>query len=322
MGEGNDSLPHHKASGYLKIRDANPILQGIKDNLMRKYLHLTPIRMLLICVTAAMALITQGGLVTARAGDDPGDLMNYSFAVWVGSGIYKVKGVDKRFAVVRAPIAYTLRDAQYDKAAFRDRLGFRLLLPAIVAIEDETDTNFTFGSMAFVPGLEVQIPVNKYWTLKPFGQFGAGKDTDGGDVQYIYGGGARSLVSFPWKKFKFGIGNSIILAEDRDSGSDERTGFSMLEAGLDVRHPIGLSFRNRALDAGVFFVVSRFFNRVDFLEDGGESERVNRIFNIGVTLGPREPVSIWKVDFDRVGIDYRWGNSGFRGIGFNMGFPF
>ena len=289
---------------------------------MSKNLHLTTIRVLLIYVTAAMALITEGGIMPARAGDDPGDLTNYSFAVWIGSGVYRVTSADKRFAVLRAPFAYTLRNAQYDKAAFRDKLGFRLLLPALVAIEDETETDFTFGTAAFVPGLEVQIPVNQYWTLKPFGQFGAGKDTAGGDLQYIYGGGARSLVSFPWKKFKIGIGNSIILAEDRDSASNESNGFSMLEAGLDVSHPIGLSFRNRALDAGIFFVVSRFFNRVDFLEDGGETERVNRLYTIGVTLGTREPVSIWKIDFDRVGIDYRWGNAGFQGIGFNMGFPF
>ena len=289
---------------------------------MSKTLHLTTIRMLLIYVTAAMALITEGGIMPARADDDPGDLTNYSFAVWIGSGVYKVTSADKRFAVLRAPFAYTLRNAHYDKAAFLNKLGFRLLLPALVAIEDETDTDFTFGTAAFVPGLEVQIPVNKYWTLKPFGQFGAGKDTAGGVLQYIYGGGARSLISFPWKKFTFEIGNSIILAEDRDSASNQSNGFSMLEAGLDVSHPIGLSFRNRALDAGIFFVVSRFFNRVDFLEDGGETERVNRLYTIGVTLGTHEPVSIWKIDFDRVGIDYRWGNAGFRGIGFNMGFPF
>jgi len=289
---------------------------------MRKNLHLKTSRVLLLYVIAAIALIGEGGIVPTQAGDDPDDLFNYSFAVWLGSGVYKVKSADKRFAVLRAPLAYTLRPAQYDKAAFRDKLGFRLLLPALVAVEEETDSDFTFGSAAFVPGLEVQIPINKYWTLKPFGQFGAGKDTAGGDLQYIYGGGARSLVSFPWKKFNFGIGNSIILAEDRDSRSKESSGFSMLEAGLDVSHPIGLSFRNRALDAGIFFVLRRFFNRVDFLEDGGETERVNRIYTIGMTLGARESVSIWKIEFDRVGIDYTWGNAGLRGIGFNMGFPF
>jgi len=289
---------------------------------MRKNLNLTTTRVLLICVTAAIVLLTEGGLAPSQADDDPDDSLNYSFAVWVGSGAYKVKGADKRFAVLRGPFAYTLRQAEYNKDTFLDKLGFRLLLPALVGIQEETDTNFTFGTAAFVPGLEVQIPVNKYWTLKPFGQFGAGKDTAGGNLQYIYGGGARSLVSLPWKKFNFGIGNSIVLAEDRDSASNEKNGFSMLEAGLDVSHPIGFSFLNRALDVGIFFVVSRFFNRVDFLQDGGETERVNRIYNIGVTLGTRESVSIWKIDFDRVGIDYRWGNAGFRGIGFNMGFPF
>ena len=289
---------------------------------MRKNLHLKTSRVLLLYVIAAIALIGEGGIVPTQAGDDPDDLFNYSFAVWLGSGVYKVKSADKRFAVLRAPLAYTLRPAQYDKAAFRDKLGFRLLLPALVAVEEETDSDFTFGSAAFVPGLEVQIPINKYWTLKPFGQFGAGKDTAGGDLQYIYGGGARSLVSFPWKKFNVGIGNSIILAEDKNSASNESSGFSMLEAGLDVSHPIGLSFRNRTLDAGIFFVARRFFNRVDFLEDGGETERVNRIYTIGVTLGARESISIWKIDVDRVGIDYTWGNAGLRGIGFNMGFPF
>jgi hypothetical protein len=276
----------------------------------------------LIYVAVAIALISEVWIIPVRAGDDPDELFNYGFAIWVGSGAYKVKSADKRFAVLRAPFAYTLRPAQYDQAAFRDKLGFRLLLPALVAIEDETDTDFTFGSAAFVPGLEVQIPINKYWSLKPFGQFGAGKDTAGGDLQYIYGGGARSLISFPWQRFNFGIGNSIILAEDKDSSSNESNGFSMLEAGLDVSHPIGLRFLNRELDAGIFFVVSRFFNRVDFLEDGGETERVNRVYTIGLALGALKSGSIGNIEFDRVGIDYRWGNAGLRGIGFNLGFPF
>ena len=276
----------------------------------------------IICAVATIALITNVGLLPAQAGDDPDALLNYSFAVWIGSGVYKVPDADKRLAVLRAPFSYTFRQAQYDKPKFRDRLGFKLLLPAVVAAQEETETDFTYGAAALVPGLEVQIPVNEYWTLKPFGQFGVGKDTAGGDFMYIYGGGVRSLVSFPWKKFVFGIGNSMILAEDRDSTKKEASGFSMLEAGLDVQHPIGLSFLNRDIDVGLFFVASRFFNRVEFLEDGGDTERVNLIYTAGLTIGAKEPVSIWKIDFDRVGIDYRWGDEGFRGLGFNLGFPF
>ena len=273
-------------------------------------------------VVIAIALIMAVGPLPARAGDDPDALLNYSFAVWVGSGVYKVEDADKRFAVLRAPFGYTIRAARYDEPNFRDRLGFKWLLPAVVAVEDETETDFTFAAAALVPGLEVQIPVNEYWTLKPFGQFGAGKDSAGGDLRYIYGGGIRSLVSFPWKKFVFGIGNSMIIAEDRDATKNETSGFSMLEAGLDIRRPLGISFLDRKIDAGIFFVASRFFNRVDFLEDGGDTERINLIYTAGLTVGTKQPVSIWKIDFDRVGIDYRWGKAGFQGLGFNLGFPF
>ena len=145
-----------------------------------------------IFVAVAIALISEVGIFSARAGDDPDELFNYAFAIWMGSGAYKVKSADKRFAVLRAPFAYTLRQSRHDQAELRDKLGFRLLMPALVAIEDETDTDFTFGAAAFVPGLEVQIPLNEYWTLKPFGQFGAGQDTAGGDLQYIYGGGQEA----------------------------------------------------------------------------------------------------------------------------------
>jgi hypothetical protein len=155
---------------------------------VRKNLHLTVIRVLLIYVTAAIALINEGGITQGRAGNDPDELLNYSFAVWVGSGFYNVSGANKRVAVLRVPAAYTLRPSQYDKADFRDKLGFRLLFPAVVALQEETDTNFTFGAGALVPGLEVQIPVNSFWTLKPFAQFGAGKDTAAADLQYITAG--------------------------------------------------------------------------------------------------------------------------------------
>ncbi len=276
----------------------------------------------LILIVAVLSLIISSATNHARAGEDPGELFNYSFAIWLGSGVYRVKDADKRFAVLRVPAAYTLRPADIEKPAVIDRLGFRLLLPAAVGYEEETDTDFSFGAVALVPGLEVQIPINPYWTLKPFAQLGAGKDTAGGDLRYIYGGGARSLISLPWKKFIFSIGNSLVLAEDRDATSKNSSGFSLFNAGLDVRHPTNFTVFNRQLDVSVFFVANFFRNRVDILSDEGETDRINNLYDVGLTFGFSESISIWMVDLDRVGIDYRWGDQGFRGIGFNLGFPF
>ncbi|MGB5745630.1 MAG: hypothetical protein WBM69_01530 [Desulfobacterales bacterium] len=276
----------------------------------------------LVLLIFVLSLIIGSAPNCARAGEDPGELFNYSFAIWLGSGVYKVQNADKRFAVLRVPAAVTLRPANLEKSALIDRLGFRLLLPAAVGFEEETDTDFSFGAVAFVPGLEVQIPINQYWALKPFAQLGAGKDTAGGDLQYIYGGGLRGLISIPWKKFVFGIGNSVVLAEDRDATSKNTSGFSMFNAGLDVRHPTDFTIFNRQLDVSVFFVANFFRNRVDILSDDGETDRINTLYDVGLTFGLSESLSIWKVDLDRVGIDYRWGDQGFKGIGFNLGFPF
>jgi hypothetical protein len=269
-----------------------------------------------------LSMIAAGGTQQVFAGEDPGDLFNYSFAVWLGSGVYKINDADKKLAVLRVPARYSLRPMQSEAAAPVDRLGFRLLLPAVLAYQEETETDLDFGAFAFVPGLEIEIPVNKYWALKPFGQLGAGKDTARGPFQYIYGGGIKSLVSFPWRKFVFGIGNSWVIAEDRDASSHDTTGFSLFNAGLDVRHPTNFTLFDRQLDIGGYFVVNYFTNNVDLLSADGDTNKLKYLYEVGLTFGVKEPVDIWWVSFDRVGIDYRWGDEGLKGIGFNLGFPF
>jgi hypothetical protein len=276
----------------------------------------------LFCLILTLSLIAAGGTQQVSAGEDPGDLFNYSFAVWLGSGVYKVNDADKKLAVLRVPARYSLRPMQLDASAPVDRLGFRLLLPAVLAYQKETETNFDYGVFAFVPGLEIEIPVNKYWALKPFGQIGGGKDTAGGTLQYIYGGGIKSLVSFPWRKFVFGIGNSWVVAEDHDASSHETSGFSLFNAGLDIRHPTNFTLFDRQLDIGGYFVVNYFKNNVDLLSADGTTNKLNTLYEVGLTLGTKEPVETWMVSFDRVGIDYRWGDEGLKGIGFNLGFPF
>ena len=112
----------------------------------------------------------------------------------------------------------------------------------------------------------------------------------------------------------------MVLAENRDATSKNASGFSLFNAGLDVRHPTNFTVFKRQLDVSVFFVANFFRNKVDILSDDGETDRINTLYDVGLTFGFSE--SIWKVDLDRVGIDYRWGDRGFRGIGFNLGFPF
>ena len=243
--------------------------------------------------------------------------INFAYATWIGSGYYQLE--DRDLYVLRLPIAIPIRSMN------DDHWGINLLLPVTFAYE-EFGSNFSdyiiddILGAAFVPGVEVQIPVSKNWTLKPFGQIGIGYSES--TTTYIYGGGIKSLYSFQWSGVDFGLGNSLIFAGEDATGNSEDEGFSMFQIGLDARHLINFSTGNRDTDIGSYVVVSQFLDTFDFFGINGEvSQRVRTLVQIGVTLSIDPPVTLLGIDFSRVGIDYTFGND-FNGIGLNLGFPF
>jgi len=44
----------------------------------------------LVLLVFVLSLIIGSAPNCARAGEDPGELFNYSFAIWLGRGVYKV----------------------------------------------------------------------------------------------------------------------------------------------------------------------------------------------------------------------------------------
>jgi hypothetical protein len=63
--------------------------------------------------------------------------------------------------------------------------SLELLFPATLGFHDFTDGQNNVGTMTFVPGLRFVYPVLENWWLKPFGQFGFGKDFSGSDIAYF-----------------------------------------------------------------------------------------------------------------------------------------
>ena len=243
--------------------------------------------------------------------------INFAYATWIGSGYYNL--ADRKLYVLRIPAAITLRSMN------DDHWGINLLLPVTFAYE-EFGSNFSdyiiddILGAAFVPGVEVRIPVSKNWILKPFGQIGIGYSES--TTTYINGGGIKSLYSFQWGRVDFGLGNSLTFAVENATGNSEDEGFSMFQIGLDARHLINFSTGNRAADIGSYVVVSRFLDTFDFFGiDGDVSQKIRTLVMIGLTLGMDPPVTLLGIDFSRVGIDYTFGQD-FSGIGLNLGFPF
>jgi len=191
--------------------------------------------------------------------------INFAYATWIGSGYYRLE--DLELYVLRIPIAIPLRSVN------DDHWGINLLLPVTFAYEQFNSNFLDFViddilGAAFVPGVEIQIPVSKNWILKPFGQIGIGYSES--TTTYIYGGGIKSLYSFQWGRVDFGLGNSLVFASEDATGNSEDEGFSMLQIGLDARHLINFSTGNRVADIGSYVVVSQFLDTFDFFGINGE----------------------------------------------------
>ncbi len=124
----------------------------------------------------------------AWAADEPEDVINYAYSNWIGSGFYKVG--DRTVYLLRAPLSYALREADSEK------WGMELLFPATIGFHEFSDGQDNVGTITFVPGVQFTYPVLENWWLKPFGQFGFGKDFSGSDIAWIYGAGIKSLATF------------------------------------------------------------------------------------------------------------------------------
>ncbi len=284
----------------------------------RKHLVL---KIALLFSAAALILLIISGNVWAQTADKPAALINYAYSSWVATGYYKVG--DKRVWILRGPFAYTIREPEHKK------WGIELLFPVTIGFYDFSGNIEDVGAVTFVPGVQLSYPAAKNWWVKPFGQFGLGKDFSGGDVAYIFGAGLKSLATFPFKGFELDLGNALTWADNSQSGGDIDQGFSLFEIGLNTRWPLDLIVLDRKTNLNFFFVYSEFFNSLTFdlkdvlpIEQLGESNiSINRLFKFGIALGAEGSFSILGFKFRGGGVDVTFGDDYF-GIGLNTGFPF
>ena len=267
---------------------------------------------ILIIVPAFLFIV--GSSSASAATRKAKDSLNYAYATWIGTGYYTTS--DRTIWVLRVPISLMLMEP--DK---KRKWGLELKLPFTIGFEQFEEIPESIGAVAFVPGLELHYPVLKNWWLKPYIQLGLGKDFSGGGLALIYAAGLRSLTVIPWKKFDFSIGANLMGAAQTVSGSGSDNGFSMIEAGLDIRHPISFKFRGRSTDLSGFFVFTEFMDDLDIVFPDRDSIRVRRLYKFGLTMGFDKPLSIWFVKVPRIGIDFITGED-IKSIGLNMGFPF
>jgi hypothetical protein len=279
------------------------------------------------------------GLVAGPIQDVAGQQLdvqvNLPYAVQFGFGSYDVGGLS--VDVFRVPLKHTFALGPEDHAprlVLTGYLGYghfsfesRVFGPKVTATED----------FAFVlPQAELQIPLRRWWTVKPYVAAGLGRTFNAsatvegppeGEFHveegfvFLYTAGISNLFEFHVQDFLLSVGTRLAGAGDATIGQSRSTNYGTLQNGLEVRHPLGFTVKNIVPDIGISFIYYYFFPSAKFSLPGGSPLEVSNQFEFGINVGSANPFTLWIIENPRIGVSYRFGD-GLTGVRVQLGFPF
>jgi hypothetical protein len=225
--------------------------------------------------------------------------------------------------MLQAPIKFSQREMS------QEQFGISWHVPVSVGYDGVTDNNWLdkvfsddLVTLAAMPGVELQIPYNDTWTIKPLGHLGASRDFTNEETIIMSVLGVRALGT--WKEpdgSEFRWGSGIRLAGEYQLKSYNSMGFTILETGVDYRRDTGFQTLERKVNAGVYARIQYFVPTWDITDTPlGESEIVT-IGEIGLSVGLKRPYKLFGYSFNRVRVGYQRGD-GFKGWTFGTEFPF
>ncbi|MEN8108174.1 MAG: hypothetical protein ABFS22_09225 [Pseudomonadota bacterium] len=276
------------------------------------------LRICIFCM--ATALVFASDKLTAQSPDEDQNIVNYSYAVVFGTGVYKVE--DQTAFIFRAPFSCRVREPS------RERSGIKLLLPALMGYYDydydkifQGDLPGNAATLSFVPGLEFEYVMNERWRLKPYGQVGFGRDLKNNENALIYVGGVNSHYRIPNQgKWHFALGNTVIYTGyDPDDGGAQSIG--ILGAGIDMISPWGLPVFGKETNLANYLIYYLYLDNPGFEQRDDRSKSVSGEIEWGLALEFEKPPKLMGIEFERIGLGFRYGDN-IRGIRFVTKFPF
>ena len=270
------------------------------------------------CVAHWLATPASAQTTVQERSQNVDQLFNWYYASVYGTGYYKIG--EESVTVLRLPFAYTLREPTEEK------WGIKLTFPVSAALAQFDLRDFDLGrvntaGLSILPGLEVEIPVNANWTVKPFANLGMGRDFQQDTNALIYALGTSTVYKMPINdNVLSALGGKLVYAGYQSGG--ERSILGAASIGGDLGFPLNTEISGRPAILGTQLIGTVYFNNLDFLMPGSPREEVSHEVELALTLGARRPFEVLGIGFDRFGLGYRWGSDGLRGVRLVGSFPF
>lgn len=233
--------------------------------------------------------------------------VNYGFATYLGSGIYTAGGRDVQ--VYQIPFSYQFHTRE------EKNWGLKLTLPVTLGfydfnLEDIIVEGFPddISTLSFVPGLQLQYPVTRYWQLLPFLDMGIAQNLTNGDSSNIFSYGMRSYYEYPMNKVTFTLGNRLLFVRQKRTDNSTKSDFGTFETSLDFRFQQFPVFKKHLGDFSVYYANFQYFDSLNFLFPNDQVVKVVKQNEVGFTFGVQIKKKTKYVDIPRVGLAIRKGD--------------
>ena len=242
---------------------------------------------------------------------DPGDagtLVHYAYAPLLGTGLYRIG--DQSAFLFRVPAGYQW------SAPTAKKPGIYLNLPVAIGLynfefDDIIDTRTKdIATVSFVPGIEIQHRARENWLLKPFANLGWGTDFANDNSAWIYAFGIRSLTDFHLKKVTLSLGDEYLWSGyDPDQGSSDY--INRFGLGMNAIFPLGWQIGDGKASLLLHAIAYHYTNELQFPSTRGIDQTfdVREEYELGIALGREPGINILGIEFDRVGVGYRFGDN-------------
>jgi len=261
-----------------------------------------------------------------------GEVIHWAYASFFGTGWYDIEGGGEVYVVQVRP-GWTWREPDIDSDGNRS-LGFQFRLPMTLGLH-----KFDFGeigealdldnanAISFVPGVEIEIPINQRWTLKPIAYAGWGTELRHSNYAWIYWAGLKSRLAFKSGDLDWALVNSLSYVGYNPSVGDNADVVPFLTA-LEFQRPMG-----NVMMGGDQVFLNWHVAYTKLLDDPGlqlgfrrsdarfTSKNVADQWELSIAFSKgRERLRWWLLSWDRVGLTYKVSSNGdFEGIAITFG---
>jgi hypothetical protein len=244
------------------------------------------------------------------------EYVHWAYSAFFGTGWYEIDAGETAFALSYGP-RWQLRTAGRD-AEGRRQIGIELALQLSGSIHELDLENLpglvdveNVSALSAVPGIELEIPVNEHWSLKPVAHLGWGTQLGGGDSSWIYWLGLKSRYELPFASRRWALVNSLYYV-----GYTPETGSSgaitPFMTGIEARQRFG----THTLGGDPLYLrwhiahtrYADFEYSSDAVQTLGRTQTdIDEDWEIGVALHKADkPLRLWLLKWDQIGLAYRF----------------